>query len=301
MWGPCRVGDSIRRRGVGILYLTLPRADWVRRRVCRHFESRNYCQVLAVLYAKSTDTVRATTGRYVSHRKVNERGVYAWGDFLISSRIIISPPKSSIPLPQIESVTNPHRNAISARSGSTSASARHPHSCSSVKAQYSTAIISLHPIPSPSLSSPPLCLRNAIRTTQPPYFLPAFTLQSGQYHLTLLPGGSSKPTHSRWNHSFSHYCVSASRSTSHKPKPSRLPKKYSKIERKKHSHPGSRNRSSSRSSHPHTDSTLARRGRSPRAPPPPATKPSPPRAPSRSPPPPGALPACGARSCVARR
>ena len=36
------------------------------------------------------------------------------------------------------------------------------------------------------------------------HFLPSIFLQSGQNHLTLLPGGSFRPTHPKWNHSRSH-------------------------------------------------------------------------------------------------
>ena len=37
------------------------------------------------------------------------------------------------------------------------------------------------------------------------YFLLNLGLHSGQYHLLLLGGDSVKPTHGKWNHSFSHY------------------------------------------------------------------------------------------------
>lgn len=35
--------------------------------------------------------------------------------------------------------------------------------------------------------------------------MPRVILQSGQYHFVVLGGISFKPTHSRWNHSFSHW------------------------------------------------------------------------------------------------
>jgi hypothetical protein len=47
---------------------------------------------------------------------------------------------------------------------------------------------------------------------------PSLFLQSGHHHLVLLGGISGRPTHSRWNHSFSHYVqpVSTARSKSQK-------------------------------------------------------------------------------------
>ena len=46
----------------------------------------------------------------------------------------------------------------------------------------------------------------AWEASEPPsgHFLPGLFLQSGQNHLTRLPGGSFRPTHSKWNHSRSH-------------------------------------------------------------------------------------------------
>lgn len=39
----------------------------------------------------------------------------------------------------------------------------------------------------------------------PNHFLTSFGLHSGQYHFDRLGGDSVKPTHAKWNHSFSHY------------------------------------------------------------------------------------------------